>query len=174
VFLIKRIDTGAVDILLSTSLTPTLPTNFNQRRRIGSVKTDGSVQFIQFTQNGDEFLWTFPITDINASSIATSAGGESRVVNVPTGLKVNAFGTAYSTGPAANQQLLVSSLDSQGYVVSPTGMTSMLTPAAGGYGAFYFNVRTNTSGQVRCSASLASSSLVLCSHGWIDPRGRDA
>ena len=54
---IKRTDTGIVDVLFSESATaPTLPTNYTKSRRVGSVLTDGSANILGFSQVGDDFL----------------------------------------------------------------------------------------------------------------------
>lgn len=58
VWLIKRSDTGVVDALFSTSFTsPTMPTNYDLKRLIGSVYTDGSSDIYAFIQSGDEFIY---------------------------------------------------------------------------------------------------------------------
>ena len=59
IWLIRRSDTGVVDALFSESATgPTMPTNYDQKRLIGVVKTDGSANIIQYTQSGDYFRYT--------------------------------------------------------------------------------------------------------------------
>src|SRR5438045_2280633 len=51
-FLIERTDTGVVDVLISLSPTaPTMPASYTIKRRIGSMKTDGSAQWKAFSQN---------------------------------------------------------------------------------------------------------------------------
>lgn len=58
VHLIKRTDTGVVDVLTSLSATaPTLPANYTLFRRIGAMKTTAGGVWTSFTQIGDEFLW---------------------------------------------------------------------------------------------------------------------
>src|SRR5215216_2134168 len=90
VFLIERIDTGAVDVLTSLSATtPTLPPNYSQLRHIGSIKTNGSSQWLKFSQDDDEFLWDVAVQDLNATNPGTSA--VTRTLSVPPGVKVNAI-----------------------------------------------------------------------------------
>lgn len=57
VFVIRRPDTGVVDIGIDVSATaPTLPTNYTQFRRIGSIiRVSGVIK--AFSQRGDIFLW---------------------------------------------------------------------------------------------------------------------
>jgi hypothetical protein len=53
VYLIRRLDTGVVDVLISlNATTPTLlPTNYSVYRRIGSMKTNASSQWTKFVQD---------------------------------------------------------------------------------------------------------------------------
>ena len=65
IWLIYRSDTGVTDVLFSTSATaPTMPTNYDYKRRIGSFLTDASGNIIAFSKhavvvrNGDkDFAW---------------------------------------------------------------------------------------------------------------------
>ena len=77
VYLIRRSDTGVVDVLMSSDMTAagsalTMPTNYDQKRLIGWIHTDGSANIIAFVQSGDYFrLLGEPVssvTDTTASS----------------------------------------------------------------------------------------------------------
>lgn len=174
VHLIKRLDTGVVDVLFSLSPTsPTLPTNYTIFRRIGSMKTDGSAQWVKFSQNGDEVLWDAVVLDLTSTNPGTAAA--SRTLTVPTGIKVNALVAVQSdTTGIGDGRVSVSSLDKTDEVAPNAGLHQ-----GGGTATFIIpllmNVRTNTSAQIRTrnQASGASSVLYLTTHGWIDRRGRD-
>ena len=63
VYLIRRSDTGVVDALFSTDMSAagssvTMPTNYDQKRLIGWVRTDSSSNILAFTQSGDYFRLT--------------------------------------------------------------------------------------------------------------------
>src|SRR3990167_5278425 len=59
--LIKRVDTGVVDVGLDVSATaPTLPTNYTKFRRIGSILREAGA-IVAFSQIGDEFLHLSPL-----------------------------------------------------------------------------------------------------------------
>src|SRR5262245_34964660 len=91
-FLIRRPDTGAVDALLSLSPTaPTMPANYTQKRRIGSLLTTGSAQITDFVQRGDLFLWDTPVVDANLTNPGSNA--VLRTLTVPTGVVVEAYFT---------------------------------------------------------------------------------
>jgi len=74
VHVIKNITSGISDILFSLSATaPTLPSGYGYFRRIGCMKTDASSHWVQFTQNGDEFLYAAPVQETVGAAIPTTA-----------------------------------------------------------------------------------------------------
>lgn len=163
VHLIKRTDTGVVDVLISASATaPTLPSPYTLFRRIGAMKTDASFHWTLFTQNGNEFLWASPILELSNVTVGTSAS--TQTLNVPTGVKVNAILNGYVTN-AAVAQLYLSSLDQTD--ISPPFSTGQV-PSAGAAGTVYANIRTSTSAQIRARAGAASTTINIGSSGWID------
>lgn len=173
IWLIRRSDTGVVDALFSASATsPTMPTNYDQKRRIGSViRSAGAI--LAFSQFGYEFLLKVPVLDVDASDPGTSS--VLRALTVPDGVKVIAIvdvGLIDATS-TVDVAFYVSSPDqtdtaagSAAYtlrIVSP-GTTDDVTQAS------QILVRTNTSAQVRTdlSASDADVTIRLCTKGWID------
>src|SRR5437588_11928647 len=90
--MIERTDTGIVDVLISQSPTsPMLPANYTKKRRIGSMKSNGSSQWIKFTQVGDEFLWDAAVADVLGSATITTTNTVYTLGSVPTGVSVLAF-----------------------------------------------------------------------------------
>ena len=173
-WLIRRSDTGVVDVLFSDSATaPTMPTNYDQKRRIGAVLTDGSANILGFSQDGDEFLWDDPPLDIDLDdTLGTTA--RTDVVSVPTGLKVQALLTAWSLDSSA-YTVYISSLDVDDEAPSTTGAPLGTLRAFSNTSAIdEFTKRTNTSAQIRSRASLTMNEFLLVTRGWIDPRGRNA
>lgn len=173
VFLIQRVDTGLVDVLCSLSATsPTLPASYTLFRRIGGMLTNGSAQWVLFTQRGDEFLWAVPVQDASATAIGTSA--VTQVLTVPTGVQVNAvmnFAGLNTTPTPA--KILVSSLDT-----TDTAPTNTLSSVACGQTANQYsvslNVRTSTAAGIRVRSDTATvTSYFIGTFGWIDRRGRD-
>lgn len=169
VYLIQRTDTGVVDILVSTSASsPTMPTNYTRKRRIGSMKTDGSAQWVKFSQNGDEFLWDAVVND-GPGTIGTTAS--TLTLTVPPGLKVNALVYLNLSNSASSVSAAISSFDITDAAVS-TINRQLSTPAANVIASGNFNVRTNTSRQIRARCDAASCNLDIGTYGWIDTRGR--
>lgn len=171
VFLIKRTDTGVVDVLISLSATsPTLPTNYTLFRRIGAMKTDGSSKWTKFSQLGDEFLWDAAVVNVSTSPGTTAI--QTLTVTTPPGVQTTAILNAAGIGSG----------DSRGWVFSPdvnsagalasTGSTINF----GGSGTIQVwsvtRVRTNTSAQVKYAMTLSSGQPIITTAGWIDDRGK--
>ena len=172
-YLIKRPDTGVVDVLVSLSVSaPTLPTSYTLFRRIGSMKTNASSQWTKFVQLGDEFLWDALVADVSSTNPGTAA--VTRTLTVPTGIQVLAhIGVQSDTNGITDGRASISSLDKADEVGYNAGLyngistAQMIIPQA-------MIVRTNTSAQIRSrnGGSGASSILNISTFGWIDTRGR--
>lgn len=172
-WLIRRSDTGVVDVLTSTSATaPTMPTNYDQKRRIGSMKTDGSAQWVKFSQKGDEFLWDAAVSDANAVALGTTAALVA--LTAPTGITVRALINVGIFNTGSGTTLLVTSPDQATQsATSPAGNVTVVAPVASTSGIASTTVRTNTSAQVRVVSGVAGSSLYIVTQGWFDRRGQD-
>jgi hypothetical protein len=168
VFLIERTDTGVVDVLISTSATtPTMPTNYTKKRRIGSIGTDGAAHILLFAQLGDEFLLVTPVN--NQNNVATSVGWFIQYLTVPPLIKVTAIINAY-IAPNNPTYVTFRSLDLSTTIVSgEADLASVASATAAGT----FRVRTNTSGQINAYFSAANTvGFYLVTRGWIDNRGK--
>lgn len=170
VWLIQRSDTGVVDALFSTSATsPTMPTNYDRKRRIGSIlRVSGAI--LGFSQNGDDFLIKVPTINYTSGVLSTTA--ISQAMNVPVGIVVDAKLNGYmqhaSNSTAAT---LISSLDQTDNAADATNF-SVIAQVVNIASAFTQNVRTNTSGQVRIRGSTANITISITTYGWVDTRGR--
>jgi hypothetical protein len=171
VHLIKRVDTGIVDVLTSTSATaPTLPTNYTLSRRIGSLKTDGSAQWIKFFQVGDEFLWDTPVIEPNINGISVAATVQTIALSrVPPGVRVVGSFLLYAsaTGGAG---IIMSSADQAPSLAFPTGYN--LLPSSSQVSSFT-RVPTNLSGQINIVAT-STATVYANIPGYVDRRGRDS
>ena len=171
--------TGAADILFSTNATvPTLPSGYIYYRRIGSVRTDGSGNLIDFVQrpNG-EFFWLAPVSDVSQANPGTLA--QTRTLTVPTGVRVKALLSVGFSGTTAGTDnpagILLSDLSLTDTAPSGSAHTVIVYNVGNNVGA-RAEIWTNTSAQIRsrCQLSQAGMTLGIQTHGWIDPRGRDA
>ena len=173
IFLIQRPDTRRVDALISLSPTaPTMPSPYTLFRRIGSMLSSGSSQWMAINQNGDDFLWPVPAADISAASITSS--GALYALSVPPGVQVMArirLGLASSTVGAFAR---ISSPDENPAGANVPNSNFNLRVWATGTGCpWELMVRTNTSAQVYGVASASGCSLAGVTFGYIDRRGRD-
>jgi hypothetical protein len=169
VFLIQRSDTGVVDVLFSLSATaPTMPTNYNRKRRIGSFKTAAS-NIVPFTQIGNKFYWTTVIVDGSASSVGTSR--ITPVLTVPTGVVVDAMINVLAYGPSSASVwfgpiFVADAAPSLGAAPGTTVFTGLSTASYSSGPALL--IPTNTSAQIAIRSSVAASLFYLYTNGWVD------
>ena len=174
---IKRPDTGIVDACISLSATtPTvggnIPSAYSLSRRIGSMRTNGSSQWIKFSQLEDEVLWD--VTAADAVNVTTDTVSHLLTMSVPTGIPVLALfhgqvqggdGRIYFSSPDKSDESVLGGNMSMGGYASTGGSVGS---------GFSQRVRTNTLGQIRYKAFAASSVMFLNTAGWVDSRGRSA
>jgi hypothetical protein len=171
VFAIGKAD-GTTALLASTSVgSPAMPSGYTLKRRIGSFRVNGSAQILAFTQNGDEFLWSTPVLDMNATAPPTTAA--LLTLTVPTGVKVDAVLGGIALGQSGNNSVLFSPPDAADVAPSATG-TCSFNCNSNAWAVWRLSLRTNTSAQIRQrSNSTASLQVYGSTFGWIDRRGRD-
>lgn len=173
VWLIKRSDTGVVDALFSTSASsPTMPTSYDRKRRIGAVRTDGSGNILAFVQNDNEYIFKDSILDVNGTTVGTSSS--LLTLTVPGGVKVKAVFSFFTSNSGADYGILTppDMNDSAPLYTSGPGVDFQ---GAGGCDRTmpWTVMRTNTSSQIRarCTGNMA---VYIYAKGWIDPRGANA
>lgn len=176
VYLIKRPDTGVVDVCISLSAAaPTfgsnIPVAYTLFRRIGSMLVNGSAQWTAFSQFGDEFLWKSVVNIVNNATAPTAATLLSLAAATPTGVQVTARFRGLGSGSASNA-LLFQSPDETSALANATNGNLDITWAASGQGGGNFLIRTDTSAQIRWSAILSGSVNAVSVFGWIDTRGK--
>lgn len=178
-YLIKRPDTAVVDNLLSLSTTaPTMPTSYTEKRRIGSLKTDGSANIIAFTQVNSNYYWATPTLDVTTTGLGTSAALQT--LNVPPGVNVTPLCEVSISNALASTTTPVSV-----YLSSPDETdlaTTATSPFSAVPGYSYLAVTTtgtptnaacpflttNTSSQIRARANTAGTTLTIITRGWQD------
>lgn len=176
VYVIKRVDTGVVDVLTSLSASaPTLPTNYTLFRRIGAMKTTAGGVWQSFTQAGDEFLWSTAVTDVNVANLGSTPTMYT-LASVPSGLQMKARVRGYATNATTNTFTVVGSTYETIAPNSPAGSITVSNSAAStSQGAtFSLDILTDSAARIQAAASNASTTLVVVTYGWIDRRGRDA
>jgi hypothetical protein len=171
---------NSVDWLYSTSATaPTMPATYTLKRRIGSIKTDGSGNILAYVQAGDEFIWDVPVADVNAANPGTAA--VTRTLSVPTGVRVQSICTAAQGGTTAAANtggVYLSDLSVADTAASVIVMSVYSYNGGNNLNQMGAQVRTwtNTSAQIRSrvQTSAAGTTLYINTVGWLDPRGQNA
>jgi hypothetical protein len=166
VFLICRTDTGVVDVFVAPSMSPSLPTNYTVKRRIGSIRTAGGATVLGFLQVGDHFIWTSHIQDwVSGTNFPNAL--TAFVLSVPTGVRVIAeivlqswFGTTGWTR--------VQSPDDTNTTTAPITLGQNTTLQTG----CNVSIQTNTSAQIMVQCDVARTSLQIFTFGWFDNRGK--
>lgn len=175
-FVILRPDTGAVDVVCSLSpSSPVMPSNYTKKRRVGSGLTDGSAQWVLFSQDGDTVLWDAAVLDVNSTNPGT--GSVTTTLTVPTGIKVTAIlNQVLVTGAGGASACLLSAMDQADAAASTSALplANIYAPVSGVM-ANRLQVRTNTSAQIRRRCSFSDANVIhrLATIGYIDRRGRD-
>jgi len=171
IWLIKRSDTGAVDALFSTSFSsPTMPTNYDHKRYIGAVLTNGSANILAYSQKGDTFRFELFFDDLSDATPPTSF--TTLRLSTPPILTLW-DGSGYikpSSGGAEKYMYML-----PGDALSDTGgafVVASYNANQWGHGRTLF--WTNSSGQIKYRATHSSgfSYFIIRTYGWIDPRGR--
>lgn len=172
VWLIQRPDTGVVDVLVSTSSSsPTMPTNYTRKRRIGSMLTDGSAQWRKFSQNGNEFLWDIPVQDASGVTPGVTTA-QTVTLTVPPGVKTNALFTLTLSDSLSAGGAYVSSLDQSDQAAAGSGAITIWSGSTSLQVSGPVNIRTNTSKQVRIRFSASNTTYWVNTSGWVDTRGQ--
>ena len=178
VFLIKRPDTGVVDVLIS--LSPTAPTltgslaPYTIFRRIGAMKTNASSVWIKFYQTGDTFLWDSPALDLNAGG-SPGTTGAFITLSIPNNIMVEAiFHASLSASSVPSTLLIHSPLLPNQLAGSPVSNFQIVTQLA--------NIASPTStmhlptnnGTLRTASSVGGTMQVYINTvGYVDTRGKD-
>lgn len=169
VYLIKRPDTGVVDVLFDTSATsPTLPTNYTKYRRIGSIIRSGAT-ILAFVQDGDDFYFNSAQTNY---SQANSSSKAALSVSVPNGIRVlGYFQVGVSTAPSSSIGYIFTVYD--GVNTTIFKQFAAVGQAIGGL-ASPLSVFTNTNSQIQFQLATSSTTGTnyLNTVGWRDTRGK--
>lgn len=173
VFAIGKTDLTTSALASTSASSPTMPSGYTLKRRIGSFRTNGSAQVIAFVQQGDVFTWDVPVSDWATTNPGTSA--VTRTLTVPTGVVVFAWFSNTESNTTNNRNVLWTALD-QTDTAPTNSLYSMRINCAAAYAvSSEFYVKTNTSAQIRyrTDASGAADVTSGSTHGWVDRRGRD-
>jgi hypothetical protein len=176
-WLIMRSDTGVVDFLFSLSATaPTMPTNYDYKRRIGSVFYENPGNIRAFWQRSDKFIWDVPVTSFDDTNPAVDTA-ETRIMDVPIGLEVyvEALFNLDGQGSGSNDAVLVTALIQTDTQPAYAGPFTVVNNGNDESNTTLAVVLTDTAASIRTRSLIGTSSrdFMGITLGWIDPRGRD-
>jgi hypothetical protein len=181
IFVIRRPDTGVVDIAADTSATgANIAANTNvaytQIRRIFSILRESGA-IVGIIQDGDKFTRKVTIRSSSVSNQDTNA--QLIAVNIPTGVRfdANLICSMFDTTPAAQVNWLITDPSQTDTAPSATILsmyTNIPVASAKSFSFLSLRVMTNTSAQIRSrvDTQLADLYLNIFTIGWYDDRGR--
>ena len=176
VHLIKRVDTGVVDVMFTTTANrATLPANYTKKRRIGWIRTQAAgAGIIQFIQIGSYITLPTPINDLSATATASRT---TRTLTVPPS-SIARFRAAClgNTGVNAANGIVFSELVEAD--TTPATSNGFVSIGAGDFaimGSVHAELRVNSASAISDRAITATGSMAydISTFGWIDDRGRD-
>jgi len=184
VHLIKRLDTGVVDVMFTTTANrATLPASYTVQRRIGWIRNDGSGNILQFTQIDDHFTLTTQVNDLSQTPTSTAAA--VTLTAPPSSIARFRAACSCTAMNVGGETIIVFSELVEGNVTpaSTTGIASLMmregdgTAGANDSGASgHFELRVSSSSQIEWDAAIAAGStgetFDISTFGWIDRRGR--
>lgn len=177
-YMIRRPDTGVVDVVFSTNATsPTLPTNYTQYRRIASWNTNGSAQWVKVVQRGDLFLLDVPTLDINSTAPGSTAQAGT-LASVPSGIVVDAMLNIGILESGGSDLAYVSpfTVSDMAPSLSAAPGVSVKSHSSTAWGWSPITVTTDINREVRFRLATGSATSLFrgVTLGWIDTRGRNA
>lgn len=163
-FAISKAD-GTADFLFSTSSTsPTMPSGYTNKRRIGAIRTDSSGNIIGFKQIRDNFWFLSSISDLNIATTPTTPTVYTMTVP-PNMIGIH---NMYAYNTSAGQAI---------HFLEPVWGDAWFAGASQVSGSVYSivsldrQIQVNASSQVEYYCSVATGGVVLNTLGFIDMRG---
>lgn len=161
--------TGSQSGVHTATSNPILPTNYTLSRRVGSMLTDGSGQWVRFVQNGDLFQWGTPTFDVNSGVVGTSA--LLFQINTPSAISALAYMVGFIINAVQYGVLISSPLTTDTAPVS-LGLGFSAVGSGNDY-PISVQIQTDQSQQIRARSTAANTTVGLTTQAWLDRRGRD-
>ena len=175
VYLIRRPDTGVVDVLVSLQpVTPTLPASYTQFRRIGSLRTSAASQWTAFSQIGDSFYWGAGTLDYSATPTLNVRTLVTATAPVNTTARIRAY--MFGSVAGANMVIQPTAETDAAPSFSAAPLISLYSEVLNQGSAGQFDVPLDAVSQfaIRTFNSSGTVQVRALTLGWTDRRGRDA
>jgi hypothetical protein len=180
VWLIRRSDTGVVDVLFSASATsPTMPANYDQKRRIGAFeRASGAIR--AFLQIGDRFLLGSQLVSYSNTNLPTTK--TTAASGAPTGIRTTAILNVRASRGGGSLGVSVWCPD----LATPTTINGGTSPLSNGSNELNasanlsttavsigtnLEVMTDATGNIALQCADATTQVGVTLVGWIDARG---
>jgi hypothetical protein len=166
---IYRSDTGVSSILISLSATaPTMPANYDYKRRIGVFRrVSAAIQLGTWTDSNRRFEFLVPVLDADTSFANTNA--VLVTLSTPSGIKTKALFGFMMDGWTTESTVLITSPDQTD--TTPGASAAFSARANSSYTvtiAANYEIRTNTSSQIRLRGTTGVSTYAISTYGWED------
>lgn len=174
VHLIKRTDTGVVDVMFTTTANrATLPANYTKSRRIGWVRSNGGAANLQFTQVDDYFTLTTTVNDATFTATATAA---AIALTAPPNSIARFRGCTESTTAVNTTNATVFSeiVEGDKTPTETTGLASIGASDIAGADAGHYEMRVSATSTIEHDSDGTTYTVDIGTFGWIDARGRHA
>ena len=179
VHLIKRLDTGVVDVMFTTTANrATLPTSYTVQRRIGWIRNNASSAILQFTQVDDYFTWTTQVNDASFTATLTAAAVTltappnciARFRAAAAGLVSGSDGSATTVFSEIVEGNVTPSLATG--IASLTGGEPVMNELHDQAG--HFELRVSSTSTIEHDSTSNKTDIDISTYGFIDSRGRFA
>lgn len=177
-WLIRRSDTGVVDALFSDDASsPTMPTDYDQKRRIGWVRTDASSNIIGFVQNGDRVRYTAPGTvGLDESNLSVSASEATATLDFCPPSVEGILNVGVTATERASVWVYPTTVDSAAVDIEASVLPNVGGDGNGAGQPFTVNmevrVDVDASRQIHLRSEAASRTVDIQVMGWTDTRGQ--
>lgn len=167
-FAISKAD-GTADFLFSTSATaPTMPTDYINKRRIGSIRTDGSGNIMKFLQFGNDFLWDTEIVEATYTALNPTTIN-NLTLTTPIGIKTMPYLIIWAYNPSQASGVKIHDLNfpSKSLLGQDNASSGNLRTVTG--------IFTNNNSQigVSCNNTTTFEGVFIRIHGYTDKRGKN-
>jgi len=172
VILIKRTDTGVVDVMFSTTANrTTLPASYTIYRRIGWIRNSAGDAILQFTQVDDYFTWTTQVND--ASFTAATAAAAVTLTAPPNSIaRFRATMQCTTSTNAAVVTVFSEIVENNVTPAASTGIASLGGMDLAANTAGHFELRVSSASTIEHDSDHTSTTIDISTFGFIDRRCR--
>jgi hypothetical protein len=168
VFLIRRPDTGVVDVIFSGSGNlSVMPDNYTQKRRIGWIYNNASDAIAPFDQRKDYFYFRTAAEDVSVSNLSTTR--IDYTVTAPPN-SIGLFSGQISHASASRFVIFSTPSSAVDDLPTNTLYTIRTNGASGAITGYNVELSVDGSRQIAARTNGSATSLQVQTRGWIDQR----